>query len=46
MKLLSTLLLAAMSLANINASDFSETGYQYMNTIIDNHLKLKVEPNE
>ncbi len=46
MKLLSTLLFAAMSLATIKASDFLETGYQYMNTIIDNHLKLKVEPNE
>lgn len=46
MKLLSTLLFAAMSLATIQASDYQQTGNEYINTIIDNHLRLKVEPNE
>ena len=47
MKLLSTLVFVAMSLGTLRAaSDFPQTGTEFINLIIDNHLKLKVEPNE
>jgi hypothetical protein len=46
MKLLSTTLLIAATALFVQASDYKNTGYEYINTIVENHLKLKVEPNE